>query len=263
MTNDQTPDLNLIIKIEKLLAQSEDPTCSPAEREAFQAKAFELIERHRIDRALIGGHLAADDIIVTDTVGDFNGIYGRVRIEIVDAVARAFDTKLFWTGYQNTRRLKAYGFRSDVDQVIALSNRLLSDADLRVQFVEPPEYVDMYNSSGGRYRSRVGAVQAATIRERRGFYSGYADEIARRLRAAQQAAKTSATEAGVDVTSAALVLVDRKRQVNDQFRSQVSTRAANGIDGGGSGGYSRGQDAGRNADLSHSNQVGSRKALGR
>jgi hypothetical protein len=257
-----TPDLNLIIKIEKLLAQSEDPTCSPAEREAFQAKAFELIERHRIDRALIGGHLAADDVIVTDTVGDFNGIYGRVRIEVVQAVARAFDCKLFWTGYQNTRRLMAYGFRSDVDQVIALSNRLLSDADLRVQFVEPPEHVDMYNSSGDRYRSKQGAVQAATVNERRGFYSGYASEISDRFFHAQQSAKLAATNEGVDVTSAALVLVDRKRQVNDAYRS-LNTRAASGIDGGGSGGYHRGREAGRNADLSHSNQVGSRKALGR
>jgi hypothetical protein len=256
-----TPDLNLIIKIEKLLAQSEDTACSQEEREAFQAKAFELMERHRIDRALIGGHLAADDVIVTDTVGDFNGIYGRVRIQIVSAVADAFDTKLFWTGYQNTRRLKAYGFRSDVNQVIALANRLLADADLRVQLVEP-EHISNYNPSGDRYRSRQGAVQAATINERRGFYTGYSDEIGRRLRNAQRAAQAAASDEGVDVTSAALVLVDRKRQVNDQYRS-LGTRAASAIDGGGHNGYADGTKAGQNADLSHSNQVGSRKALGR
>jgi hypothetical protein len=255
-------DLGIIIKIEKLLAQGDDTGCSEAEREAFQAKAFELMERHRIDRAAIGGHLAADDVIITDTVGDFNGIYGRVRIEVAQAVATAFDCKLFWSGYQNTRRLKAYGFRSDVDQVIALANRLLADADLRVQLLPPPEHVDMYNPSGDRYRSRQGAVQAATINERRGFYTGYAEQIGYRLRQAQQAAKVAATDAGVDVTSAALVLVDRKRQVNDQYRS-LNTRAASVINGGGHGGYSRGSEAGRNADLSHSNQVGSRKALGR
>ena len=122
----ETPDLDLIIRVEKLLAQGADPGCTEAERESFQAKAFQLIERHRIDRSLIGGHLAADDVIITDTVGDFNGIYGRVRIEIVDAVAQAFDAKLFWTGYQNSRRLKAYGFRSDIDQVIALVNQLFA-----------------------------------------------------------------------------------------------------------------------------------------
>lgn len=246
MTTTETPNLNLLIRIEKLLAQSEDPSCTVAEREAFQNKAFELMERHRIDRAAVGGHLAKDDVITTEAVGDFNGIYGRVRIEIVDAIATANDVKLFWTGYQNTRHLKAYGFKSDIDRVIPLANRLLADADLRVKLLE------------------ASYSMKDTIRQRRGFFQGYADSISMRMNAARRTAETAAKADGIDVASTALVLVDRKRQVNEALRqSNPRLRSAGGINSPGIDGYIGGQQAGRNADLTNNNAVATRKALGR
>lgn len=240
-------DLDVIIRVEKLLAKAADAGCTEAEREAFQAKAFELIERHRIDQAAIGGHLAADDELGTWKVGDFNGIYGRVRIGIVQAVADAFDVALFWSGYRNERHLKAYGFRSDVDRVVALSNRLLADADVRVKLLEGYDMKD-------------------TVRQRRGFYLGYADAVSARLTTARRAAEAAhRAEAGEPAsTSAALVLVDRRRQVNDSFRqTHGNIRAASSINQPGDYGYTHGHDAGRSADLSHQNQVRSQRALGR
>lgn len=258
------PDLSLIIRVEKLLAQANDPGCTEEERDAFQTKAGALIERHRIDRSLIGGHLAADDQITTLEVGRFDGVYGRVRIDIANAVAESFDCKLFWQGYQNHRRLKVYGFRSDCEVVIALANRLLADADLRVQRVELDEHaVDMYNPDNGTfYKNRQGALQAARLRERRGFYMGYASAVRRRLRAGREDAEREAQADGVDTQSAALVLVDRKRQVNDQYRS-MKIKAAGGIAGGGYSGHDAGHAAGSQVSLAHQNQVGSRKAIGR
>ena len=239
-----TADLNILIRIEKLLAQSEDRSCTDPEREAFQAKAFELMERHRIDRSQVGGHLAADDVITEQTIGDFNGIYGRVRIDVVHSVARAMDVNIFWSGYKNYRSLKAYGFKSDIDRLIPLANRLLADADLRVKAIGQ------------------GWSMKDTIRERRSFYLGYGDAISTRLRQARKAAEATAVAEGVDLTSTALVLVDRKRQVSEAMASK-RLRSAGGINGTSGSGHSAGYQAGATADLSSRNSVGNQKALGR
>lgn len=246
MTTDTTPDLDILIRIEKLLAQSEDPSCTTPEREAFQNKAFELMARHRIDRSQVGGHLAKDDVIETQVVGDFNGIYGRLRIEVVQAVAEANDIKLFWNGYKNFRHLKAYGFKSDLDRCIPLMHRLVADADLQVKLIE--KSYDMKD----------------TLRQRRGFYDGYADAISGRLLVARIAAEQQAASEGVDVAGTSLVLVDRARQVNDSLRQNMGNlRKAGGLNDTGHSGYGNGHAAGTRADLSNRNQVGSRKALGR
>ena len=245
-TTETTPDLNILIRIEKLLAKGDDPGCTIPEREAFQNKAFELMARHRIDRSQVGGHLAADDVIGSWPVANFNGIYGRVRIDIATSIASANDLQLYWSGYQNTRHVKVYGFKSDADRAIALINRLLADADVRVKFLE--KSYDMKD----------------TLRQRRGFYSGYADAIHIRLMTARVAAERSAEADGVDTTSTALVLVDRKRQVNEEYQ-KMNIRQAGSINVGGADGYDSGSGtaAGRNADLSNRNSVGTQKELGR
>ena len=243
-TTETTPDLSILIRIEKLLAKGDDPGCTIPEREAFQNKAFELMARHRIDRSQVGGHLAADDIIGTWPVANFNGIYGRVRIEIATSIASANDLKLFWSGYRNTRHVKVYGFKSDADRAIPLINRLLADADIRVKFLE--KSYDMKD----------------TLRQHRGFYTGYADAVHDRLRTAKQTAEQSAEADGVDMASTALVLVDRKRQVNEAYR-ELNVRSAGSVNAGGASGYGHGATAGRNADLSNRNSVGARKELGR
>jgi hypothetical protein len=242
-TNTSTPDLDIIVRIEKLLAKSEDKGATEAEREIFQAKAFELMERHRIDQALIGGHLKADDVISQQKLGDFNGTYGRVRIQVVAAVARAFDVEIFWKGYGAKRAVFGYGFASDIEQARVLSNRLLADCDLRAQLIR-------------------GWDQGDTMQQRRGFYLGYAQAIDVRFRKAYEVALKQAQDEGVDTASAALVLVDRKKQVNEEYRNKIKARPAGGLGGGSSTGHGQGYSAGSQADLSHGNSVGSRKAIG-
>ncbi|MEI2714004.1 MAG: DUF2786 domain-containing protein [Nocardioides sp.] len=46
-------DDNRLARIRKLLAQAEDPACTPAEAEAFTAKAADLMARYGIDEALL------------------------------------------------------------------------------------------------------------------------------------------------------------------------------------------------------------------
>ena len=246
MTNDNaTPDLSIIIRIEKLEAQAADKGCTEAEREAFQVKAAELAQRYRINRSLIGGHLAADDKLGTVRVGAFDGVYGRVRIDIVNSVALAMDCKLFWSGYGNKRTVQVYGFKSDTDIVLLLANRLLADADLRVEYLK-------------------GYDLKHTLNERRGFYMGYSQAVGKRLRDARLHVEQEAAAEGVDIASVALVLVDRKKQVNDMFREQHGRlRSAGGVQGGGWDGHAQGHQAGSQVNLAAGNAVGQTKAIGR
>lgn len=261
------PDLSILIRVEKLLAQAADPSCTEPEREAFQEKAFELIERHRIDRAAIGGHLAADDELGTFKLGRFNGVYGRVRIQVVQAVADNLDVQIFWRGYQNTRNLHAYGFKSDVERVQALTDRLLADADLRVASLQPdPTVISNYADDGSRYKSERGAILAATVRERRGFYVGYADAVRSRLHRATKAATAAHREetSEAQAESVALVLVDRARQVRESYRAvHPGIKSASSVTSAGFSGHSEGYAAGSQADLTDRNAVRSQKALGR
>ena len=55
----------ILDKVRKLLAKAEDPACTPAEAEAFTAKAAELIAKYGVDSALLA---AADP--AADPVGD-------------------------------------------------------------------------------------------------------------------------------------------------------------------------------------------------
>src|SRR3978361_1714061 len=56
---------SLLARGRKLLAMAEDPACTPAEAEAFTAKATDLIAKYGVDQALLA---AADPTI--DPVGD-------------------------------------------------------------------------------------------------------------------------------------------------------------------------------------------------
>ena len=55
----------LLARVRKLLAKAEDPACTPAEAEAFTAKATELIAKYGVDQALL-----AEADPARDPVGD-------------------------------------------------------------------------------------------------------------------------------------------------------------------------------------------------
>ena len=70
--SEQTNGEAILVKVRKLLAKAEDEACTPAEAEAFTAKAAELIAKYGIDAALL-----ADTEPETDRVGD--------RVIVLDA----------------------------------------------------------------------------------------------------------------------------------------------------------------------------------
>jgi len=219
----------LVGKIEKMWRKANDPAATPAERELFEAKALSLMERHRIDRAMLNLH--SDDVLVDVGYGTIKGRYGRVQIELIDSVARAYGCRVYWSGWGMTYNVGVFGFRSDTGKVIHLSKWLLTEA---------------MSEAAKQSRGKTGE----TFSLRRSFLLGFSAAIRQRLREAARIAREDSTvEHGNATEGACLVLVDREKQVQEVY-SRRSYRSANGLSRAGSAGYAAGHSAGMGADLS-------------
>ncbi len=242
--SDPTDSDDVLRRIRGLLDQAEG-TPYPSEAEAFSAKAAELMARHHVDTAMVdrsrrgrhGGGIVEIDVELG------RGQYVRARLELLGAVARAFDCRLLTSSRPDGRVGHVIGHRSDTDHVALLYTSLLVQAT-RAAATEPIP------------RGHRG------VTFRRGFLLGFAERVGTRLAAqVRAAAEATPTQGG---TSVALVLADRSAAVDSwvadtygrlhRLGSAAPVSAA-GID--------RGASAGERADLGGRAVDGARAALGR
>jgi len=248
-------DLSVIVKIEKLFAQAKDSGATIHERESFERKALALMAKHRLEMAEIGGHLAADDKLddyeldVTLRVGG----NARMIINIIDVIVAAFDSKLYWRDTSIARgggwikggrehRLHVIGWKSDFDLINVLASRIVEHVAFELAMVK-------------------GSDAAETRSDRRGFLYGYRQT----LRARCEEVFGEAIDELPDESrhTMEIVLVDRKKQVNEAF-SKLRLRSAGALKGGYSDrGVAKGSDAATRADLGTSRNTlsGPRKEL--
>ncbi len=260
----------LIAKVEKIWRKANDPGCTEAEREVFEAKALSLMERHRITEAMID--LGFEDILEDRMLIKLSGRNARIRINLIDAIADAYDSRLYWRGYGTDYTVMIFGFKSDFDRIQALSTLLLNDS------LTGAAKLQGYNASN-------------TLALRRGFVQGYTSSIARRLGEAKLAAVAEERrnvalrdlfgDEGLDddidwseyedeiaayaaqdttVAGAALVLVEKAARVQGEF-SKRKLRSAASTTAGSYTGYGQGKDAGNRASLTSNRNLSSQKAL--
>ena len=214
----------MLSKVRKLLAQAEDPACTPAESAAFTAKATELIARYGVDRALLAARDPATDP-VGDRVVEVLAPYARDKAGLLAAVADPLRCRCVRRQQGTGFAMHLFGFASDLERVELLFTSLLVQAAHGLAAAGVP----------------AGAHVAAF---RRSWLAGFAQVIGVRLRAAEADA---VAEAGV--SSVALVLADRSDRVQHrvtevypQLRNAPPRRLAGG-------GFGPGAEAGRRADL--------------
>jgi hypothetical protein len=232
----------LVAKIDKLWRKANDAAATPAEREAFEAKALALMERYRIDQAMLGGD--RDGPLGDVAYGTVDGRYSRVVINIISAAALAYGCRVWWLERGgHTKDVSVFGFRDDCQRAIAISRMLVTDA-----LAQAATYTT--------------ARPADTFSFRRSFLIGYGAEILRRLEVAAEIARAQAlAERGVaQTTSAALVLVHRAEQVEQAMHGRRMGRPS-AIKRAGSRGYAAGVAAASDADLSGGRRVGRQRAL--
>ncbi len=236
-----------LARIRKLLAQAEDPAATPAEAEAFNAKATELMARHGVDAALLAAS-DPDRDVVGDLTIDLLAPYAYEKASLGTAVARGLRCSAVLRTTrrpgQTTHALHLFGHTTD----LVLTEMLLTS--LLVQ------------GTGELTRRPVprGEHPAAY---RRTWWLGFASAIAARLAEVEAAAARESEPAfAATGSSAALVLADRAA-VAEQSAAvaypRLRTARARYLSGGGG---VDGHAAGQRADLGRTTRVTSAERKG-
>ncbi|OKI67820.1 DUF2786 domain-containing protein [Micromonospora sp. CB01531] len=214
----------MLSKVRKLLAQAEDPACTPAEAAAFMAKATELIARYGVDRALLAAREPATDP-VGDRVVEVVAPYARDKAGLLAAVADPLRCRCVRRRQGSGFAMHLFGFASDLERVELLFTSLLVQAAHGLAGAAVP----------------AGEHPAAF---RRTWLAGFAQVVAERLCAAEADA---VAESGAP--SAALVLADRSDRVQRRLAEvypRLRTAPARRLAGTG---FGSGAAAGRRVDL--------------
>ncbi len=225
-------------KVQKLLAMAEDPSATPAEAEAFSAKAEALMIKFSIDAALLQsrGDRPVDKLISVNV--DLADPYANVKRDLTWSVAKALGCKAIWSWRWkviNGKRGKSHymtivGFESDVAKVQTLLASLFIQMS---RALVANDYARPYGEHLRTWRNAVGV--------------GFTNAVHSRL---AQLRKKATDEARIESTGTDLVLADRTAQVDDEYArlfpdsKSVSRTAARSL-----AGYRNGVMAGNRADL--------------
>jgi hypothetical protein len=224
---------DLLDRVRKLLAKAEDEGCSPAEAEALTAKAAELMARYGIDRALLGA-LHPETDRPADRHFTLVNPWGDVKRHLLAGLASALRCQCVQVQTETGTRLHVFGYTSDLERADILFTSLLVQMARALASQPVP-------GTGGRARAW-----------RRSWMLGYCSAVIARVRAAEEAAVSSASGQASESNgdgrsqSAALVLADRslvlRRQVAAAYPRLRKARVT--YSGGGYGhGYAEGQKA--------------------
>jgi hypothetical protein len=211
----------LLARVRKLLAKAEDPACTPAEAEAFTAKATDLIAKYGVDQAMLAVTDPAADP-VGDRIITIVPPYARDKAGLLVAVAAPLRCRVVHLERQGIARSHLFGHAADLERVELLFTSLLVQAahGLAAVPVPPHEHPAAY---------------------RRSWLAGFAEAIGSRL---WDAEKSAVAEAGAE-----LVLVRRTDLVDQRMAEaypKLRTASPRRLAGGG---LAQGYRAGQAADL--------------
>lgn len=221
----------LLDRVRKLLAQAEDDSVTPAEAQAFTAKAAELMAKYGIDRALLAAERPETDQ-PTNRVLDIHNPWAREKAHLLSGLASALRCQcILLTGARPGSRVHLFGFTSDIDRTDVLYTSIL------IQMAH------------GLATARVPEWTRSPRAWRRSWLLGFATAVIARVREAERGAVQAATQSGTrDGERAAVVLADRsliiRRHVEDAY---PMTRKARVTYSG--SGYSDGFAQGQRADI--------------
>lgn len=191
----------VVRRVEKLWRKASSAAVTDAERAALEAKALALMERHRIEAAMLD--IEHDDPLDDHVYGVVKGRYGRVTLNILGAVAEAYDCRLYWRHRPLEYEVHLVGFRTDAERVRRIGHMLVTEA----------------LSEAACVRRRT---PGATMSARHSFISGFADAIQLRLRTAKSSAQQQSFQDHGDQAGrrGELVLVARQRRVDEAMATK-------------------------------------------
>jgi Protein of unknown function (DUF2786) len=218
-----------------LLAQAEHPNTSAEERDAFTAKAAELLEKYGIDAALLADRGEIRQSPQTMRV-DFSNPYTAEKCALLGAVAlNSQCTVIRHRAGRRVTNATVFGFPADLERTNVLYTSLLLQATRGVLLAEPP-------------------LGSSVVAYRRTWLMGFAVVVNKRLeeaaRAEQARAESRRSETGAPGSrSVALVLADRSALVRAAAEEEfpgLKSAPKRQLSGDG---WRDGGRAGRGADL--------------
>lgn len=165
-------DPRILEKVRALLAKAESTTF-PEEAEALSAKAQELMARHSIDEAMVGG---VDDGPAGVRVA-IDDPYAGAKSVLLAVVASANRCRSVWSKHLGFSTV--FGYESDLDFVEVLYTSLLVQATSAMV-------------AAGSQFDRAGRSRTRSFRQ--SFLLAYANRIGDRLREAREASSAEAAE---------------------------------------------------------------------
>ncbi len=221
----------LLDRVRKLLAQAEDDAVTPAEAQAFTAKAAELMAKYGIDRALLAAERPETDQ-AANRILDIDNPWAREKAHLLCGLASALRCQcILLGGSRPGSRVHIFGYGSDIDRTDVLYTSVL---------------IQMAHGLAG---ARVPEWSSSPRAWRRSWLLGFATAVVARVRQAEHGAVLAATarqSPGSDRT--ALVLADRSLVIRKHVEQAYPVTRKARVTYSGSG-YRDGFARGERADL--------------
>jgi len=222
------PD-RLLDRVRKLLTQAEDDSVTPAEAQAFTAKAAELMAKYGIDRALLAADQPDTDQ-PANRILDIDNPWAREKAHLLCGLASALRCQcILLGGSRPGSKVHIFGFGSDIERTDVLYTSIL---------------IQMSHGLAG---ARVPEWSSSPRAWRRSWLLGFATAVIARVRQAEHGAMMAATRptaGGSDRTS--VVLADRSLVIRRHVEQAYPITRKARVTYSGSGyrdGYTRGQRA--------------------
>ncbi|MFF3006334.1 DUF2786 domain-containing protein [Kitasatospora sp. NPDC057940] len=230
MTSQNNP---MLAKVRAILAKAEDPAASPAESEAYFAKAAALMAKYGIEETMLAAAKALP-AKPTSRLIKIEGTYAKDRQQLLNHVAVALGASTVLTKVRDETTDKVvsavdiFAYESDLDRIELLYTSLMLQAFNGMRHVRP-------------------LPGESTTSYRKTWLSGFATAVYHRLKKAEEDAQSSYEES--TGTSTALVLADRKTLIEvERGRKYKKLRKTPKRKLTGSG-WGAGSAAGQRADL--------------
>lgn len=214
----------MLERVRKLLAKAEDPSISPVEAEAYNAKAAELIARYGIERARLEETDPQRRATVADKIIRLQRPYVINKSMLLTVVGNAMRCKVITLRNDSAH---VVGYESDIERVEIIFSSLLVQQSMGLSLAQMTE--------------RRGEDPRTFAKS---YFAGFAVAVERRLRAAEKQAESEAT------TGTDLALVNRNAVVFQKMTELYPrTRATASRPVRMNGGYTRGHSDGSRANL--------------
>jgi Protein of unknown function (DUF2786) len=220
----------LLDRVRKLLAKAEDESVTPPEAQALTAKAAELMAKYGIDRALLAADRPETDQ-PSSRMLDIDNPWGRVKAHLLCGLGSALRCQCIMLHNPDGLKVHTFGYTSDLERLDVLYTSVL---------------IQMWHGLAG---AQVPAWSRSPRAWRRSWLLGFATAVITRVRAAEHAAASQATDpAEASSSRTALVLADRALVIRREAeRAYPLTRTARVTYSG--TGYRDGYAQGQRADI--------------